>query len=64
VTSVAVTGDRATVALVDSWPAYAVVGPGDRGAAATVPARAATGGRMVLARTANGWRIDTVERVG
>ena len=64
VTSVAVTGDRATVALVDSWPAYAVVGPGERGTATAVPARGATAGRMVLARTANGWRIDTVERVG
>jgi len=63
VSAVTVSGGRAAVALVDSWPAYTVVD--DRGrAVATVAARPPTGVRLVLRRTAGGWRIDTVERVG
>jgi hypothetical protein len=63
VTAVTVSGDRTTVALVDSWPAYSVVDGAGR-TMATVAARAPTGVRMILLRTAAGWRIGTADRLG
>jgi hypothetical protein len=59
-------GDRVTLDLVDSWPAYEVVsaahpeGPAVR----TGAARPAVGVRMVLARAGDGWLIESAERVG
>jgi hypothetical protein len=61
VSAVAVSGDRATVTLVDSWPAYTVVDGGGR-VVSRIAARAPTGVRMVLLRTAAGWRIDSAGR--
>jgi hypothetical protein len=63
VIAVTVSGDRAVVALVDSWAGYAVVDDDGR-VVARVAARPATGVRMVLRRTAAGWRIDTAGRSG
>jgi eukaryotic-like serine/threonine-protein kinase len=51
---------------VDRWADYEVVpadapeGPAIR----TMPGRAESTVRMVLVRTAEGWRIDTAERLG
>jgi eukaryotic-like serine/threonine-protein kinase len=59
-------GDRVAMDLVDRWADYEVVpadapeGPAIR----TVPGRAERNVRMVLVRTAEGWRIDTAERLG
>jgi hypothetical protein len=63
VTHVTMSGDRATVALVDGWPPYRVVRE-NGSAVATAAGRAATAVRMVLARTPAGWRIDSVARSG
>jgi hypothetical protein len=61
VTRAAGRGDRVQVDLVDEWPGYTVDGPaGSRPAAG----RPATPVRMVLLRTADGWRIASAERVG
>jgi eukaryotic-like serine/threonine-protein kinase len=59
-------GDRVVMDLVDRWADYEVVpadapeGPAIR----TMPGRAESTVRMVLVRTAEGWRIDTAERLG
>jgi hypothetical protein len=52
---------RVELRLVDSWSAYEIVGPGTT--VARRPARADAPVRMVLVRTAAGWRIDAVERL-
>lgn len=52
---------RIELRLVDSWSAYEIVGPGT--VIAGRPARAEAPVRMVLVRTAAGWRMDTVERL-
>ena len=67
VTGATVEGDRAVVDLFDRWPEYEVIatGSGDGGPALrTAPGRPGTAVRMVLLRTADGWRIDGAERVG
>jgi hypothetical protein len=58
-------GDRAELDLVDRWPGYDVVLAGDPDGAAlrAVPGRPDAGVRMVLARTAEGWRIVSAERL-
>jgi hypothetical protein len=58
--------DRVEMDLTDRWPDYDVVPAGtpDGPAIRTVPGRPESGVRMVLVRTAQGWRIDTAERVG
>ena len=60
VTRADVSGDRAEVQLVDRWPDYDVVG--GQGAR-VVPGRGDAAVRIVLLRTADGWRIDTAERL-
>ncbi|TFV92087.1 serine/threonine protein kinase [Blastococcus sp. CT_GayMR20] len=64
VTGVTVSGDVAELDLVDRWPAYEVVAAGgpDGAPLRTVPGRPDAGVRMVLARTADGWRIESAER--
>jgi len=63
VTAASVSGDRAVVDLVDSWPGYDVVpatdpdGPVVR----TDPGRPETPVRMVLRRTDDGWRIESAQ---
>jgi hypothetical protein len=64
VTSATVSGKRAVVELLDRWPGYEVVAAGGGPALRTAPGRPATAVRMVLLRTADGWRIDTAERLG
>jgi hypothetical protein len=58
--------DRVEMDLTDRWPDYDVVpsGASDGLAIRTVPGRPEGRVRMVLVRTAEGWRIDTAERVG
>jgi hypothetical protein len=64
VTGVSVSGDSARLDLVDRWPGYEVAtaddpdGPPLR----TVAGRPDTAVRLVLARTADGWRIESAER--
>jgi hypothetical protein len=48
------------VDLVDEWPDYTVAGPAGSHAAAGRPA---TPVRMVLVRTADGWRIESAARL-
>jgi hypothetical protein len=64
VTGVSVSGDVAQLDLVDRWPAYEVAAAGDRDGPPlrAVPGRPDTAVRMVLARTADGWRIESAER--
>jgi hypothetical protein len=64
VTGVSGSGDRMQLDLVDRWAGYEVVPAGapDGAALRTVPGRPDTGVRMVLTRTAEGWRIATAER--
>lgn len=69
-TVVAVTGvgeaeDRVEIDLVDRWPAYDVVPAGapDGPALGTVPGRPETTVRMLLVRTADGWRIEAARRL-
>jgi hypothetical protein len=64
VTGVTVSGDVAELDLVDRWPAYEVVAAGDPDGPPlrTVPGRPDAGVRMVLARTSDGWRIESAER--
>ena len=62
-----VDGDRAVVDLTDSWPDHEVVpaGSAEGGPALRIaPGRPATAVRMVLLRTADGWRIEGAERLG
>jgi hypothetical protein len=57
--------DRAEVRLVDRWARYDVV-PVGQGAAMplrTGPARPPANVRMLLVRTAAGWRIADVQRL-
>jgi hypothetical protein len=58
--------DRVEMDLTDRWPDYDVVpsGASDGLAIRTVPGRPEGSVRMVLVRTAEGWRIDTAERLG
>jgi hypothetical protein len=65
VTGVSVSGDRREVDLVDRWPGYDVVPAGEPDGAAlrSLPGRPEAGVRMVLARTPEGWRIDSAERL-
>jgi len=58
--------DRVEVELTDRWPDYDVVPAGDPEGPAirTARGRPESGVRMVLVRTAEGWRIDTAARVG
>ena len=58
--------DRAELDLVDRWPDYEVVAAhSPRGAALrTGSGRAESAVRMVLVRTAEGWRIETATRTG
>lgn len=66
VTGVSVDGDLARLDLVDRWPDYEVVGSGSAAGpdVRTVPGRPDTAVRMVLLRTADGWRIVGAERLG
>jgi hypothetical protein len=65
VTAVRGTGDRRELDLVDRFAGYDVVPAGEPDGAAVdaVPGRADAGVRMVLVRTAQGWRIDTAQRL-
>ena len=65
VTAVRGTGDRRELDLVDRWSGYDVVlaGEPDGAAVDTVPGRADTAVRVELVRTAEGWRIDTAQRL-
>ena len=66
VTGASVDGDRARLDLVDRWPDYEVVSQrGGRGRrCAPCPGVRETAVRMVLLRTADGWRIESAERIG
>jgi eukaryotic-like serine/threonine-protein kinase len=66
VNGIDVSGDRVELDLVDRWPAYEVVAADDADGPAlrTSPARADAAVRLVLVRTADGWRIDSAERLG
>jgi hypothetical protein len=65
VTGAQVTGDAVELRLVDSWPAYRLAGSDPESSAEeTVAARPEQPVRMQLARTAAGWRIATVTRLG
>lgn len=65
VTRASTSGDRTELTLVDRWARYDVVPAGQARAMPlrTGPARPAAGVRMVLLRTAGGWRIAEVERL-
>ncbi|WP_040336775.1 serine/threonine-protein kinase [Candidatus Blastococcus massiliensis] len=58
--------DRTELRFSDGWPSYEVVARDDPEGPAlrTEPARAPTPARMVLLRTVDGWRIESVERLG
>lgn len=58
--------DRAHLRLVDGWSDYEVVPAADPGGAAlrTVSGRRDAAVALVLTRTAEGWRIESAERVG
>jgi hypothetical protein len=64
VTGAIADGDRARLDLIDSWPDYEVAGSGPASAVRAVPGRPATAVRMVMLRTADGWRIESAERLG
>jgi hypothetical protein len=66
VTGASADRDRARLDLVDRWPDYEVVGSraADGPALRAVPGRPDTAVRMVLLRTADGWRIESAERLG
>jgi hypothetical protein len=65
VTGVENAGDRVELELVDRWPDYEVVvaGAPDGRVVRTVAGRPATSVRMVLVRTAEGWRVDSAQRL-
>jgi hypothetical protein len=65
VTRASTAGGRTELRLVDRWARYDVVPAGQASAMPlrTGPARQATDVRMVLLRTAAGWRIAEVERL-
>jgi hypothetical protein len=63
VTAVDVSGDRAQLDVVDRRPAHEVVAA-DGTTVRSFPARADTDVRLVLVRTADGWRIESAERRG
>jgi hypothetical protein len=60
------TGDRTELRLSDGWDAYEVVDSRDPDGPAlrTEAARPPTPVRLVLADTAEGWRIESAERLG
>jgi hypothetical protein len=60
VTGVDAGGERVQVDLIDQWPDYTVDGPAGPHVAA---GRAAAPVRMVLVRTADGWRIESAARL-
>jgi hypothetical protein len=65
VTRASTAGERTELLLTDRWPRYDVV-PASRGTAMplrTGAARPPTSVRMVLLRTAAGWRIADAERL-
>jgi hypothetical protein len=66
VTGASTEGDRARLDLVDRWPDYEIVGSSatDGPSLRTVPGRPDTAVRMVLLRTAGGWRIESAQRLG
>jgi hypothetical protein len=65
VTDAQLTPDGAQLRLVDSWSAYDLVAGGPDGAVeASAPARPQQPVRMDLTRTAAGWRIAAVTRLG
>jgi eukaryotic-like serine/threonine-protein kinase len=65
VTGVNGSGDLREVDLVDRWPGYDVVlaGEPDGAVLRSLPGRPDAGVRMVLARTPDGWRIHSAERL-
>ncbi|TFV89474.1 serine/threonine-protein kinase [Blastococcus sp. CT_GayMR16] len=64
VTAAELVGDRVRLDLVDSWPAYEVVSAArpDGEAVRSGAGRPATGVRLVLARSGDGWLIESAER--
>jgi hypothetical protein len=66
VSDVSRSGDRAQLELVDGWPGYEVVAVNQPNAPAveSVVGRPDAAARMVLVRTAEGWRIQSAERLG
>jgi eukaryotic-like serine/threonine-protein kinase len=65
VTEARASGDVVTLRLVDRWPAYAVVAAAVRDGPVlrTEPGRGESAVRLVLARTPDGWRIASAERL-
>jgi hypothetical protein len=66
VTAVRATGEQVRVELSDRWPGYAVVPAGapESPPVRTEPGRGPAPVRMVLVRTAEGWRIAAAELAG
>jgi hypothetical protein len=64
VTATTVSDDRVELELVDRWPDYAVVARAPTAPLRTAPGRPESQVRMVLVRTAEGWRIDSAVRTG
>jgi eukaryotic-like serine/threonine-protein kinase len=58
-----VTGDRAVLQVVDRVPAYEVVPSAGGPAVRSEPGRGEVTVRMVLRRSADGWRIESAQRV-
>jgi hypothetical protein len=63
VTAAEVAGDRAELEVVDRVPAYEVVAAMGGSAVRSEPGRGEVTVRMVLRRSADGWRIESAQRV-
>jgi hypothetical protein len=65
VTAFQVDGDRAELDLADRWPDYSVVAAGDPDGPVlrAVAGRGDASVRLVLMRTAAGWRIESGQRI-